>query len=213
MCDIAKACCPSDDDFVYEMKPLGRADSKRLFLERIFGSEEKCPEHLRSVSKKIIEKCDGLPLAIIFISGLLANKAPTEDEWDRVQKSIGCGLPKNPDVKCMMQILSLSYFDLPHYLKTCLLYLSVFPEDSIIDKKRLVRRWIAEGFIQKEQTEGTLYELGERCFNELINRSLIQAREMNMYREVKACQVHDTILDFIVSKSEKENFVTVVGDG
>ncbi|CAL5012607.1 unnamed protein product [Urochloa decumbens] len=212
MYDVAKACRSSDGDFFYEMKPLGRLDSKMLFFERLFGSEDKCPDHLIDLSDKILEKCDGLPLAIISISGLLASKAPTEDEWGRVLNSIGRGIAKNLDVKNMMQILSLSYFDLPHYLKTCLLYLSVFPEDSIIDKKRLVRRWIAEGFIHKEQGQ-TLYQLGEGCFNELINRSLIQARGIHMYGEVRACQVHDTILDFIVSKSEEENFIRVFGDG
>ncbi|CAO2168970.1 unnamed protein product [Urochloa humidicola] len=210
--DVARACCSSCGDFVYEMKPLGPADSKMLFFERLFGSKDRCPAHLTRISDKILEKCDGLPLAIISISGLLASKAPTEDEWGRVQNSIGCGLAKYSDVKSMVQILSLSYLDLPHYLRTCLLYLSVFPEDSIIDKKRLVRRWIAEGFIQKEQGQ-TFYKLRERCFNELINRSLIQARDIDMYGEVTACQVHDTILDFLVSKCEEDNFISVFGDG
>ncbi|GJM95491.1 hypothetical protein PR202_ga12232 [Eleusine coracana subsp. coracana] len=209
---VAKACCSSDDDSIYKMKPLAYAESKRLFMERLFGSEDKCPAHLIRVSNSILEKCDGLPLAIISISGLLANKALTEDEWGRVLSSIGRGLAKNPDVKSMMQILSLSYFDLPHYLKTCLLYLSIFPEDSVIDKFRLVRRWIAEGFIQQDEGN-TPYELGERCFNELINRSLIQARDINMHGEVTTCQIHDTVLDFIVSKAEEENFASVFSDG
>ncbi|PVH63558.1 hypothetical protein PAHAL_2G055300 [Panicum hallii] len=209
--DVAEACCSSDGDFVYEMKPLGPADSRRLFLERLFGSEDKFPTNLTRIANKILEKCDGLPLAIISIAGLLSSKAPTEDEWVEVQSYIGRGIAKDPGVKTMMQILSLSYFDLPHHLKTCLLYLSMFPEDHIIDKKHLVRRWIAEGFIPREPGQ-TLYELGERCFNELINRSLIQARNMDMYGEVRACQVHDTVLDFIVSRSEEENFVTVFRD-
>lgn len=130
MYDVAKACCSRrDGDFVYEMKPLGTDDSKMLFFERLFGSKlDKCPAHLTGICNKILEKCDGLPLAIISISGLLASKAPTEDEWGRVHNSIGRGLAKNnSDVKSMMHILSLSYFDLPHYLKSCLLYLSVFP--------------------------------------------------------------------------------------
>ena len=37
MYDVAKACCSSDGDFVYEMKPLGPADSKMLFFQRLFG--------------------------------------------------------------------------------------------------------------------------------------------------------------------------------
>ncbi|CAD6264312.1 unnamed protein product [Miscanthus lutarioriparius] len=134
--------------------------------------------------------------------------------WDiiRVQNSFGHELGKNPEVQSMVQILSLSYFDLPHHLKTCLLYLGTFREDFVIDKRCLIRGWIAEGFIQEEQG-CTLYELGERCFNELINRNLIQAQHINMYGEITVCQVHDTILDFIISKSEEENFVTIFSDG
>lgn len=56
------------------MRPLTPADSKKLFHKRIFSSQYMCPLHLEEVSNKILEKCDGLPLAIISISGLLANK-------------------------------------------------------------------------------------------------------------------------------------------
>ncbi|OEL36815.1 Disease resistance protein RPM1 [Dichanthelium oligosanthes] len=210
--DVAKACCSSYGTLVYKMRPLIPTDSKKLFRKRIFGSHHMCPSHLEEVSNKILEKCDGLPLAIISISGLLANKPQTNYQWNRVQNSFGRELGRNPEVQSMVQILSLSYVDLPHHLKTCLLYLSTFREDSVIDKRRLIRRWIAEGFIQEEQGH-TRYELGERCFNDLINRSLIQAQDLNMYGEVTVCQVHDTILDFIISKSEEENFVNIFSDG
>uniref|UniRef100_A0A0E0AUR2 Uncharacterized protein n=1 Tax=Oryza glumipatula TaxID=40148 RepID=A0A0E0AUR2_9ORYZ len=176
---------------------------------RIFGLEE-CPSHLTEVCCNILAKCDGLPLATIAISGLLATKAPTEDQWNQVEKSIGYALERNEDVNGMIRILSLSYFDLPHNLRTCLLYLCTFPEDYIIHKKRLVRRWIAEEFIHEEHGH-TLYELGQRCFNELINRSLIEPRYIGKFGEVKSCRVHDTILDFIRSKSIEENFVTLLG--
>ncbi|CAL5010217.1 unnamed protein product [Urochloa decumbens] len=212
MYGVAKACCSSDCDFVHKMKALDHWDSRKLFLKRLFGAEGQCPPQLVNISEKILGKCDGVPLAIISIAGLLANKPKREDEWDQVHNSIGRGLGKHPDAQSMMQILSLSYFDLPHHLKTCLLYLSIFPEDSVIAKGRLVRRWIAEGFIQEEQGNTTLYELGERCFNELINRNLIQARKVNVYGQVTACQIHDTILDFVILKSEEENFVTLFGD-
>lgn len=54
-------------------------------------------------------------------------------------------------------------------------------------------------------------EIGEMCFNELINRNLIQPGGFDKYTKVMNCRVHDTILDFIISKSVEENFVTLVG--
>lgn len=98
---------------------------------------------------------------------------------------------------------------MPPYLKPCLLYLSMFPEDSEIPRKLLVQRWVAEGFIVGKQGSN-LYDLGERYFNELINRSMIQPVGMNEYNSEKCgCRVHDMILDLIVSLSVQENFVII----
>ena len=109
--------------------------SRQLFYGRLFNSKENCPAYLEEVSDQILAKCDGLPLAIIAISGLLANTEQTEHHWNQVKASIGCALERNSSVQRMIKILSLSYFDLPIHLKTCLLYLSIFPEDSVIEKK------------------------------------------------------------------------------
>ena len=190
--------------------PLSTADSERLFLRRIFGNGRQCPPHLKRVSDKILEKCGGLPLAILAISGLLATNRQ-EDEWEQVENSIGHGLGSNPAVEGMMRILSFSYFDLNPCLRSCLLYLSIFPEDAKIHNKDLILRWIVEGFIPEERGR-TMYELGERCYNELINRSLIQpAGGIHLLDEEDNCRVHDTILDFVISKSKEENFVTLLG--
>ncbi|VAI63639.1 unnamed protein product [Triticum turgidum subsp. durum] len=207
---VACACHSSIGGHIYNIRPLNMAHSRQLFFTRLFNSEEDCPSSLENVSNQILEKCDGLPLAIIAISGLLANTGRTEYLWNTAKDSIGRALERSPSIERMIKILSLSYFDLPPHLKTCLLYLSIFPEDSVIQKKDLIWRWIAEGFISKEGRYSA-YEFGERCFNELVNRSLIQPVKLDTYYQVLAYQVHDTILDFIVSKSIDENFVTFVG--
>uniref|UniRef100_A0A0D9X4X9 NB-ARC domain-containing protein n=1 Tax=Leersia perrieri TaxID=77586 RepID=A0A0D9X4X9_9ORYZ len=197
--------CSSDGGCVYQMEPLSFADSKILFCERAFRSRELYYPHLEKVCDEILVKCGGLPLAIITISSLLAGKH-AKDEWDRMLTAIGCALAKNPDAGNMTKILSLSYFDLPRHLRTCFLYLSVFPEDYKIDKQCLINRWIAEGLVRDEQGWAT-YEVGENYFNDLINRSLIQPIDVN-YGQAKACRVHDIVLDFITCKAAEENFVT-----
>jgi hypothetical protein len=153
--------------------PLSTENSKSLFFKRIFGSEDTCPPQLEEISFKILEKCKGSPLAIVTIASLLANKVSTEEEWDRVYSSIGSTLEKDHYVEEMRRILSLSYDDLPHHLKMCLLYLSIFPEDYEIERDRLVKRWIAEGFIDTEHGQD-LQEIGKCHFNDLINRNMVQ---------------------------------------
>ncbi|CAN6361341.1 unnamed protein product [Urochloa humidicola] len=207
---IAKSCCSPHHDLVYEIMPLSADHAKQLLVKRIFGSEDTCPPHLEEISFKILGKCKGVPLAIVTIASVLANKANTKEEWDSIHNSIGSTLEKDPDVEEMRRILSLSYDDLPQYLKTCLLYLSIFPEDYEIDRDQVVRRWIAEGFINTERGQD-LEEIGKRHFNDLINRSMIQPVKIQYDGQVDSCRVHDMILDLLISKSIEENFATFIG--
>nr|UBY07629.1 NBS-LRR disease resistance protein [Dasypyrum villosum] len=191
--DVAKSCrsTPFSGD-IYCIRPLDMTHSRQLFYTRLFNSEEECPSYLKKVSEETFEKM-------------------MEGQWKQVEDSIGRALQRNSTVEGMMKILSLSYFELPAHLKSCLLCLSIFPEDSIIKKKDVIKRWIAERFIHTEAGYSTTYEFGERCFNELINRSLIQPGKTDIFDRVKSCRLHDIILDFIISKSTEENFVTLVG--
>ncbi|KAL6845680.1 hypothetical protein ACP4OV_024503 [Aristida adscensionis] len=192
----------------YKLQPLSRENSRILFYGRIFGSKEECPEIFTKVSENILKKCGDVPLAIITISGLLDNKPKNITEWNKVYKSIGSGHGKDKHMLDMRNILSLSYYDLPPHLKTCLLYLSIFPEDYEIQSHELIWRWIGEGFI-REQSD-CIFELGKSYFNELINRSLILPGRGDSKYGFSSCRVHDMVLDFIRSTSNEENFVTVL---
>jgi len=102
--EVAESCSNSHWGHTYTLRPLNTVNSRRLFLKRIFGSEEACPSHLAEVSDDLLKKCGGLPLAIIAIAGLLAGKAPTFDEWNKVQSSFGYALERQSDVNKMMHI-------------------------------------------------------------------------------------------------------------
>ncbi|XP_066161980.1 disease resistance protein RGA5-like [Oryza sativa Japonica Group] len=209
--DVAKLCCYSDDvdGTIQIQQPLSVADSEKLLYHKVFHNE-RCPPQLQGISQKILKRCGGLPLAIITIASLFANRqTQTEDHWNSVCSSFHTGLESNTDVKDMRWIISLSYCDMPSPLKTCFMYLSIFPEDYIIDRDDLIWRWIAEDFIQPRQ--GTsLYEKGESYFDELINRNLIQPICIDVHAEAQACRVHDTILEFIAGLSIEENFVAIL---
>uniref|UniRef100_K3ZLF7 Uncharacterized protein n=1 Tax=Setaria italica TaxID=4555 RepID=K3ZLF7_SETIT len=196
----------SIDGALYELDPLSDEDSKRLLCTRIFNEEQVIHSDLEEVTTKILRKCGGVPLAIITVSSMLAciqNK--TKYEWYGVYNSMGSGLEKDKSLKNMRKILYLSYSDLPSYLKPCLLYLSMFPEDYLIRRKDLIRLWVAEGFVDEKKGSNS-YDLGGIYFSELINRSMIQPIGMDKNGSARACQVHDMVLDLIIYLAAQENF-------
>ncbi|CAL4898904.1 unnamed protein product [Urochloa decumbens] len=156
------------------------------------------------LSSKIIDKCGGIPLAIIAIASLLVER-PCED-WSKVYDSIGFGNGDDNTTK----ILSYSYYDLPAYLKPILLHLSIFPEDYIFDTKSMIWMWIAEGFVHLEKKEGSLFEVGERYFKELVNRSMIQQTEDKGRQYFEEFRIHDIVLDLIRKLLKDEDFITIL---
>uniref|UniRef100_A0A8R7TP92 Disease resistance protein RPP13 n=2 Tax=Triticum urartu TaxID=4572 RepID=A0A8R7TP92_TRIUA len=200
---------------VYRLNPLSVVDSRKLFYHRIYDMENKSPpSQLVEVSENILKRCGGVPLAILTIGSLLCNKkgrAHTLEYWSKVQKSISSGLDNNHnDVKNMRRILSVSYSNLPPHLKTCLLHLSLYPEDYKIATEQLIWKWVGEGFVKKEQGR-SLYEVGGDYLDELINKSLVQPVKFDNANKVRSCRVHDMVRDLIISLSNEENFLTTIG--
>ncbi|XP_020149241.1 disease resistance protein RGA5 isoform X1 [Aegilops tauschii subsp. strangulata] len=207
--EVAAACCSNHHDYILQMKPLNDKHSRRLFFGRIFGREDACPNTLRDVSVEILQKCGGLPLAIISIAGLLASEGPNQEELEHVRNSLGSMSGTKLTLQGMRQILNLSYKDLPCHLKTCLLYLGMYPEDYTIKRSDLERQWMAEGFVSKENGQD-MEKNARNYFNELVNRSLVQPVEFDSSGSVTECKVHDMMLDLILVKCAEENFLTVV---
>nr|UBY07006.1 NBS-LRR disease resistance protein [Dasypyrum villosum] len=207
---VSESCCSSADDPVYEMEPLSIDDSSKLFYTRIFP-DSGCPKEFEQVSKDILKKCGGVPLAIITIASALASgqQVKPKHEWDILLQSLGSGVTKDNSLVEMRRILSFSYYNLPSHLKTCLLYLCIYPEDSKIYRDRLIWKWVAEGFVHHGDQGASLFLLGLNYFNQLINRSMIQPIYDDL-GQVHACRVHDMVLDLICNLSREAKFVNVL---
>ncbi|XP_077212819.1 disease resistance protein RPM1-like [Tasmannia lanceolata] len=101
---------------------------------------------------------------------LMALREKTILDWKKVENSIGSDLSNNPIFERLKSILLLSFNDLPYYLKHCFLYCSIFPEDQIIKRKKTIRLWVAEGFVE-ERRGLTMEEVAEEYLNGLIFRT------------------------------------------
>lgn len=169
------------------------------------------------MSKYFVKKCDGVPLAIVAIAGLLSTKKKTISEWQKVHDSLRSKLASDPHIRSYHQVLSESYNHLPHYLKSCLLYFGLFPEDYSISCNRLIYLWIAEGFVKKQDNDNedhqTQEELAQEYLAELLRRSLVKVSfDLYPYTRVRRCRVHDLMHDFIRKKCDEFNFCQVKKD-
>ncbi|TVU24173.1 hypothetical protein EJB05_26575, partial [Eragrostis curvula] len=207
---VAQAIC-GQQGFVYSLNPLSGDDSYRL-LQRILGDSHMCPCGTDSDVSRILDKCGGLPMAIIAVAGILANRLASDFSLTEVCASVSSEMEHGiSHEEITKKIFSISYNDLPAHLKTCLLSLSVFPEGFAISRKRVIRRWIVEGFITEKHGK-TVEQVAKESFSELFRRKLIHPAEISSIGEVKTFQVQNVILENIVSESTEENFITVLSN-
>jgi hypothetical protein len=150
-------------------------------------------------SKLILNKCNGLPLAIVTIGGFLADQpTKTVAEWTK----LNAGLEVDTKFEVINMVLKKSYDGLPYYLKSCLLYMSIFLEDRTLSRRRLVYRWIAEGYSQ-DTSAADMY------FMELVGRNMIFPTQTSLcsIEGFNSCQLRHLIYDIVVENSKEENLV------
>ncbi|KAG6524283.1 disease resistance protein Pik-2-like [Zingiber officinale] len=209
--EVANTSCSRNRQFIFKVSPLSPDLSWELFCRKVFDAPDySCPPELENVGREILQKCKGLPLAIVTIGGLLASRPDKKlEEWKDLHDHLRLEIETNDMLSKIHQILVLSYNDLPYHLKPCLLFLGIFPEDYEICRKRLMRRWIAEGIVSGVD-DFPAEKVAERCFNQLVSRSLVQPSQFDDSGTVKSCRVHDMMLDVILSISRKENFAVLL---
>ncbi|XP_020097601.1 disease resistance protein RPM1-like [Ananas comosus] len=202
----------ADEYRLFELETLKANDSWDLFCKNVFwkSANKICPPPLEQCGKKIVEKCGGLPLAIVSIARLLSFREQTGSEWEKVYKDLEWYLTKSESKihEKVYDILKLSLDDLPHYLRNCFLYCSSFPENCQIGSFRLIQLWVAEGFIE-ERAERTMEEVAEDYLNELVHRCLLQVVKRNEFGGVCACRMHDIIRVLALSESKELSFCMV----
>uniref|UniRef100_M8CTR1 mitogen-activated protein kinase kinase n=1 Tax=Aegilops tauschii TaxID=37682 RepID=M8CTR1_AEGTA len=205
--DVALTCCCYQSEYVFEMKHLDDDHSRKLFFNRLFCSERDCPEQFKDVLNEIVETCDGLPLATVSIASVLASQPVMSiDLLTYIHRSLSSCFSASERTR---QALNLSFNSLPQYLKTCLLYLSMYPEGYTILKDDLVKQWVAEGLIYT--TEGQdIRKDAESYLDQLIGRRFIQPICVNYNNEVLSCAVHGMVHDLIAHKSAEENFIVAI---
>ena len=178
---------------------LSEEDSWELCLRKAFTNEDRrkvCQGDFEKKGKEIVKQCGGLPLALVVVGRLLWQKKILV-KWDEIWRD-------GREGQDCMRILALSYADLPQHLKWCFLYLGAFPEDFKIDVDKLIRLWIAEGFI-KGRRHKTLEEVAKEYLDELVCRSLAQFAQRSP-EDNQQCHIHNLLRELAIEESDELDF-------
>ncbi|OEL14863.1 putative disease resistance protein RGA1 [Dichanthelium oligosanthes] len=179
-------------------------DAWSLLKKQVVRNENDEPkiDMLKDIGMGIIAKCDGLPLAVKVMGGLLCQKRTRRGDWENVLNDSVWSVSQMP--KELNNAIYLSYQDLHPSLKACFLHYSLLPKSTVLFLHDIVGMWICEGFVHGNSRE--LEELGKEYYEELILRNLIEPNRS--YVDQLACNMHDVVRSFAQYVSRDEALVT-----
>ncbi|RZC48300.1 hypothetical protein C5167_041244 [Papaver somniferum] len=185
----------------YNLKTLRNQECWSIVEKKAFshGGAVKTPNML-NIGEEIAGKCAGLPLAAVFLGSLLRVKS-NESDWLAIRDNEVFNTPENPTK--IIQILKLSYDNLPSYLKRCFSYCCLFPKGWRYHKKTLIRLWMAEGFLHASNNGGrnqnSPEDIGNRYFYTLLSNSFFQDVKHDHLGNVNDFKMHDLVHDLAQS--------------
>lgn len=158
--------------------------------------------------KAVANECKGLPLALKVTAGALAHENSPE-MWKRQLKKLKEAQPLDQGHEVELYgTLQLSYDSLKSVdrrLQKCFIYFAAFPEDYDVDSEKLVDLWAGEKLLEAgdDNDDDDDFDPSVECFyllSELIQRSLIDLRELQWSEKVNSlqlkCSLHDVLRDF-----------------
>ncbi|KAM1118433.1 hypothetical protein ACFX11_042823 [Malus domestica] len=198
----------------YEMINLGGLSEEYCLsiFNRIAFDDTEIEESkaFEDISRDIVKKCKGLPLAAKALGSLMYNKK-TRREWlDVLNSKIWDREEVEQEV---FQPLFLSYYDLAPAVKCCLLFCASFPKDHEFERDELINLWMAQDYLNSKgyKDEG---EVGQAIFDNLVARSFFQdLRKDSVSGKITGCKMHDIVHDFVQSFTKNECLITEDVDG
>lgn len=196
--------CSHGNGYVYQLNTLGEEDSKKIALQGVQSPE------LEQGSKTLLQKCGGLPLALVSVSDFLKSSGePTGELCAKLCRNLGSHLKEKHDhdnFTELRKVLMHNYDSLSVYAMTCLLYLGVFPNNRPLKRKVVIRRWLAEGYARSDSLRSE-EDIADENFKALIDRNIIQPIDTRNNAEVKTCRTHGIMHEYVLQKSVSQKFI------
>lgn len=226
----------SSGSYEYTMQGLDKDKSTELFCRKYWKKPGYSDEDKHRLGEDgvdvIVNKCDGLPIALISAAECLSRKGqnPVKDDFTQVCQELrdhlacsDCAFKEFQDQNGIeatfaeMRRARVEPYEnqLNNGEKECLLYLSIFPRGHQINSNSLIRRLIAEGLVPRDPDivkapEFVVADVRE-CVRKLMDQRMIEPVPIRNYSNVaKRCRVHSIMLQFTIKRAASRNFVSQI---
>ncbi|XP_021808231.1 putative disease resistance protein RGA3 [Prunus avium] len=191
-------------DHVIHLNILSDKDCLQLFNKIAFFNRER-DHQLEDIGRKIVEKCNGLPLAAKTLASLMRYKK-TRNEWVDVLDNKMWELEEVEQQ--IFRSLFLSYYELSPAVRRCLLYCATFPKDYMFDKTDLIECWMSQEYLSMKGNREIERIIGQQYFDNLVMRSFFQDFVKNKVDDdIIGCKMHDIVHDFVQFLTKNECFI------
>jgi len=209
--------CADKEELVFNVKTLEAYAAFDLLKDEV-SKKTPLPASLsyhENAVWELISMCGGLPLIIVAMARILAtNVVRWMDTASSINLSFMHELETNPEFDSLWDLFTWMHScfrTCPDTVKPCMFSVSFFPRDHNIRRRRLVRRWIAEGYSRDSDTKSA-EQNGEDFFSKLHNLSIIQQppqSDTTACSDVKMvlCRVNGFLRECILSQGMEENLV------
>ncbi|KAJ4780903.1 Disease resistance protein RGA2 [Rhynchospora pubera] len=173
-----KSCAISDDILERLEEAVAMLDEATVGLEELRQRAKELDEYgdLQAIGDQIVKKLHGSPLAAKVIGSLL-NSHMDPYFWRRI--SSHDSLINSQQANNVMEVLKLSYYNLPGDLQVCFMFCSIFSQDHDFFKEDLIKMWMASGFLgQQSWEEQRPEDIGEDYFNILLRKSFFEVSKI-----------------------------------
>ncbi|XP_047957070.1 putative late blight resistance protein homolog R1A-10 [Salvia hispanica] len=194
-------------DCFYGVRFLKDEESMELLCEKVFG-DESCPPQLHKAATKIARLCEGLPLLILAVAGIISKSEHNRDPtyWNDVAERRNSVF--TDAYNQISKVLFPSYDYLPQRLKMPFLFMGVFPQDYHTPPSKIMIMLTTKGLW-----------CDRKCLRELaINYSLVlrnfksvnkTAHELSL-AEYKTCWLHSSWRHVCREEASKNKFYHVL---
>ncbi|CAI0554978.1 unnamed protein product [Linum tenue] len=134
----------------YNLKGLSEEESWNLLVEKAFPRKVPQESQLQKIGKKILRKCDGVPLAVSTIAAVLVDFKDPKFEWPSFLQNGLSSITKEGEDDPTMSALKLGFNHLPSHMKHCFAYCKFFSKGEELRINLLVQLWVAQGYIESE---------------------------------------------------------------